>query len=715
MARRFPIAPAGIAHFAIALLVLVPDALISQTQSPVSAPTSQGAGQVWLGQSLLPLNGPWRFTTGDSPLDPATHTPLWAQPAFDDSHWETLDLSPKPGWKDPYNGDPRYIRGWTATGHPGYIGWAWYRLRVQAASTPGEKLALSSPIYVDDGYQVFANGQLIGQAGDFTSTSKAPTVYATAPATFPIPPPSTGSAGARPTTLVIAFRVWMGPMGYTHSAYAGGLHYAPVLGESGAIQDQVRLGWLELTLQSAYAPFEGVLLFLLGSVAFGLILFDRTDRVYLWLGSVFWFTALSDAALTVFTLMRVLTLKTYFMFFDVFSNPLVLCGWIMVWWFWFRLKRPAWIPKATAVLMVLYMVSKAVGGDFFYGSVAGHTADFANLISVLVRVAFLPLFCCVVGLGIRKQGVEGWLVLPAVIPLAVSQFASELIVLNLPVKWAPFGITIFVGQVANLVSAAAISLLMLRRLQLTVRLQRERALDLKQAQEMQRMLIPETLLYLPGFRLSSAYRPALEVGGDFFQIIPRDGGAIEIIMGDVSGKGLKAAMAVSLIMGSIRILADQCMGPADFLYQLNRRLIGRMQGGFASCIAVWVQPDGHCTISGAGHPSPFVNDREIDISGALPLGVKIDGFYDEREFTLCEGDCLTLYTDGLPEARNADGELYGFQRLKNLIAGKPTPQEAADIARNFGQHDDVTILTLTRVPTQQIATPVMTSAVVFPA
>ena len=670
---------------------------------------------MWLGQSLVPLNGPWRFTIGDSPIDPATHAPIWAQPGFDDSHWETLDLSPRPGWKDPYNGDPRYVPGWTATGHSGYIGWAWYRIRATAAAAAGEKLALSGPIYVDDGYQVFANGKLIGQAGDFTSSSKAPTVYATGPAIYPLAQASAAEGKTGTATQVIAFRVWMGPMGITHSAYAGGLHYAPVLGEAAAIQDQARLGWLELTLQSAYAPFEGVLLFLLGSVAFGLILFDRTDRVYFWLGGVLWFTALSDAALTVFTLMRVLTLRTYFMFFDVFSNPIVLCGWIMVWWFWFRLKRPTWIPIATAALMVVYMASKGVGGDFFYGAVSGRVADYSNLLSVFVRIAFLPLFCCVVGLGIRKQGAEGWLVLPAVVPLAISQFASELIVLNLPVKWAPFGITIFIGQVANLVCASAISLLMLRRLQLTVRLQKERALDLKQAQEMQRMLIPETLLYLPGFRLSSAYRPALEVGGDFFQIIPRDGGAVEIIMGDVSGKGLKAAMAVSLIMGSIRILADQCVGPADFLYQLNRRLIGRLQGGFATCLAVWVQPDGTCTIAGAGHPSPFVNDREVDISGALPLGIKVDGLYDEREFGLREGDCLTLYTDGLPEARNTAGELYGFQRLKSLIAGKPSPQEAADVARTFGQHDDVTILTLTRVAMQQVATPVMTSAVVFPA
>src|SRR6516164_9739133 len=111
------------------------------------------------GDAETPLYGPWRFQIGDSPMDPLTHAPLWAEPGFDDSGWEKISLKPQPGWKDPYNGDPRYIPGWTAGGHPGYMGYAWYRLRVPAASKSGSPLALAMPTYVDDGYQVFANGQ----------------------------------------------------------------------------------------------------------------------------------------------------------------------------------------------------------------------------------------------------------------------------------------------------------------------------------------------------------------------------------------------------------------------------------------------------------------------------------------------------------------------------------------------------------------------------
>ncbi len=177
----------------------------------------------------------------------------------------------------------------------------------------------------------------------------------------------------------------------------------------------------------------------------------------------------------------------------------------MVWWTWFRLELPKWMPKLVIALMLLYMVTKAIGGDFFYGADLHPPAAGINAISVVVRLLFLPLLIFIIGLGIRKQGMEGWLVLPAVVPLIISQFASELIVLNLPVKWAPFGITIFVGQVSNLVSAAAICVLLLRRLLLSVRRQRQMALDVQQAQEVQQVMVPEARMTLPGIAIEASF------------------------------------------------------------------------------------------------------------------------------------------------------------------------------------------------------------------
>jgi hypothetical protein len=656
------------------------------------------------GESSLPLYGPWKFHIGDSPLDPATRTPLWTEPGFDDSAWENVDLHPRPGWADPYNGDPRYVRGWTAEGHPGYMGYAWYRLRVPAQVKGGGRLALNSPVYVDDAYEVFANGQFLGEFGKFGDTDRSPVAFSTRPSMLLLPESSRDSA-AGSATQVIAFRVWMGPMGLTHSPYAGGLHYAPILGEAGVIAARTRLDWLELTLQSAYAPFEGVLLFLLGMVAAGLILFDRSDQAYLWVAGVLLFTSLSDAALTLFTMTPAISQRTYFMFFDVFSNPLELCGWIMVWWHWFALRKPSWIPKAIAGLMLMYMLSKAIGGDFFYGAILHPPASGFNLISVFVRLLFLPLFVFVISLGIRKQGLEAWLVLPAVVPLLISQFASELIVLNLPVKWAPFGITIFVGQVSNLISAAAISLLLLRRLLLSVQRQRTLALDVRQAQEVQQVILPEARTTLPGLVIESEYRPAREVGGDFFQIIPNQAdGSLLMVVGDVSGKGLQAGMLVALLVGGIRSTALFDSDPFVMLGTLNQMLVGR-GNAFATCMALRIGADGEAVLANAGHMPPYLNGEPEAIEGSLPLGLVENPEFSSLRFDLKEGDRLVLMSDGIAEATSGEGQLFGFERVHQLLRGASSASEVARAALAFGQEDDISVISVTRVAVQ---TPLVT-------
>ena len=220
------------------------------------------------------------------------------------------------------------------------------------------------------------------------------------------------------------------------------------------------------------------------------------------------------------------------------------------------------------------------------------------------------------------------------------------------------------------------------------------------ARELQQVLIPEVLPCIPGFTVTSAYRPAQEVGGDFFQIIPLTGDSASstlVVLGDVSGKGLKAAMAVSLIVGMTRMAAEITSSPAEILAALNRRLEGRLNGGFATGIALRLDPDGSCVVSTAGHPAPFLNGHEIELPGALPLGLSPLAVYEERSLRLEEADHLGLYTDGLLEARNPSGELYGFERLQGLFAAKPTAADTTQVAVDFGQDDDITVLTLTRL------------------
>jgi serine phosphatase RsbU (regulator of sigma subunit) len=122
--------------------------------------------------------------------------------------------------------------------------------------------------------------------------------------------------------------------------------------------------------------------------------------------------------------------------------------------------------------------------------------------------------------------------------------------------------------------------------------------------------------------VQGAYHPANEVGGDFFQIISLDtaldAAATLVIVGDVSGKGLKAAMNVALIIGTIRTLAEFESEPTRILAGLNRRLFGRMQGGFTTALLLKLDRFGHCTLANAGHLPPFLNANELTLNQSLP-------------------------------------------------------------------------------------------------
>jgi serine phosphatase RsbU (regulator of sigma subunit) len=174
-------------------------------------------------------------------------------------------------------------------------------------------------------------------------------------------------------------------------------------------------------------------------------------------------------------------------------------------------------------------------------------------------------------------------------------------------------------------------------------------------------------------------------------------------------------MTVSLIVGTVRTCATSALQPARILAEINQRLHGRMQGGFATCIALILNPDGTCVLSSAGHPAPFLNKREIDLPGALPLGLVPTASYQEVELRLSEGDHFSLYTDGLLEARNPAGELYGFERLNILFGNRPNASEASEEAVAFGQDDDITVLTLTRLAAGEQSTTLLTAPELAPA
>jgi serine phosphatase RsbU (regulator of sigma subunit) len=229
--------------------------------------------------------------------------------------------------------------------------------------------------------------------------------------------------------------------------------------------------------------------------------------------------------------------------------------------------------------------------------------------------------------------------------------------------------------------------------------------EMKSAREVQRVMIPEAIPQVPGFAIHGAYHPAREVGGDFFQIISLDNAATLVIVGDVSGKGLKAAMNVALIIGTVRTLAEFESDPRDILAGLNRRLVGRMQGGFTTALLLKLDRFGHCTLANAGHLPPFLNGNELTLSESLPLGIVAEAEFGDQDFMLRKGDCLTLYTDGVPEARCKRGELYGFERTRVLLSHSFSAESVAQAARDFGQDDDITVLTIEPIAMNESSLP----------
>jgi hypothetical protein len=685
VARRF--------HIAFPILLLFGYCGWTQAQAAPSQSdvAEQGIAEIRLGQSAIPLYGPWKFTVGDSPVNPKTGQPLWAEPDFDDARWETVDLTPKEGSFDPVSGSLVYVPGWAAKGHPDYWGYAWYRIRVHLQERPGEKLALAGPSNVDDAYQVFDNGELVGSFGDFTGST--PVVYSTQPMMFPSPQPAGGKPGS--PIRVLAFRVWMEPNTLTNQPDAGGFHTAPVLGEAGAVAASYQIRWLELIRSYASLAVQALLFALLAAMAFSLTLFDRSDRVYLWMGAVLLTEAVAASVATFAIWTRHLSLPAFWLFGD-FINPLVYAGWVMVWWVWFRLQRPAWLPRAVAGLTVVYVVAGPIGDDLFFAVFPHPVAVAFHMIVLVVRLLLFSLLLWIVIQGIRRQGVEGWLVLPAVLLLGISHFGSELTVMHIQVNWFPFGMHIDIGFIANLLLMVATALLLLRRLLNSVRAQRLMALDVKQAQEVQQVILPEACTTLPGLVIESEYRPAREVGGDFFQIIPnRADGSLLIVAGDVTGKGLKAGMLVAVLVGAIRTITELISDPLIILQTLNRRLIGRGEA-HATCLALRIAADGEITLANAGHVPPYLNGEPVAMEGALPLGMMEGAEFSVMRFHLAQGDRLVLLSDGVVEATDADGQLFGFERLHELVRTARSATEVASAAQSFGQEDDISVIAVTR-------------------
>jgi hypothetical protein len=651
-----------------------------------------------LGKATVALGGKWEFKTGDDMA--------WASPVFDDSAWEKIGVD----------------RHWGVQGHFAYTGYAWYRRHIDFVPLPGgaTQMSLFMPI-LHDAYEVYWNGALIGRYGRLPPHQVV--YYDMGSQLFGLGTPGSG---------VLAIRVWTSPLSPTATGEGGGLTTPPAAGSTEAIADHKGAANYGLLREYQFDLDLGLLEEAIALLGLLVWLRDRRQRLVLWM--VFYLFPLPiDAYLAV------LRLPIPYDVVQVLEAPANVLGVISVWFIllylfqleddpvlfrWIRNAALVWTlclslwaigflwltmhPLAIQILWTLAEVAYVALNSFALGAIVlkaarrRRMADWTPLAIVRVAGTLFYIVANAAALGLRYTH---W-------KLADNMFATLFTIRGNAFNAneifdALFLIAIVYGVYHFSVEQSA----------------RQGALEqeFKSAQELQRILIPETLPPLAGYAVTSAYIPAQQVGGDFFQLIAlADGadakGATLLVLGDVSGKGLKAAMTVSLLVGAVRTLVEASSDPAVILTGLNRRLEGRLRNGFVTCLVLRLDADGACAIANAGHLSPFLNDRELELPPELPLGVVRDVAYETTTVQLGIGDRLTLYTDGLLEARNHSGELYGFDRVSALIATRPDAHTASEVAVAFGQDDDITVLTVTRLAlgvesTTRLVAPELVSAV----
>jgi phosphoserine phosphatase RsbU/P len=222
--------------------------------------------------------------------------------------------------------------------------------------------------------------------------------------------------------------------------------------------------------------------------------------------------------------------------------------------------------------------------------------------------------------------------------------------------------------------------------------------EMQAASEIQHMLAPATIESAPGLSIEVAFHPMREVGGDFFLCRVLPDGRQRIVVGDVSGKGAAAAMAATLLLGASEERAGD--SPAELLAHLNQVLRRKRLGGFATCLCAEVATGGTTTIANAGHLAPYLNGSELTIDSGLPLGVIDATDYSESTIRLGTGDRLTVLSDGVVEAQSLTGELFGFDRTREI--SQQSAEQITAAAQAHGQQDDITVLTLQFAPVEAL-------------
>jgi hypothetical protein len=607
-------------------------------------------------EPLALLDRQWRFQPGDNPR--------WASPDFDDSEWALVAAG----------------ADWDEIGYRNLDGPAWYRFRL-ILPEGHQQYALRLPV-IYTSYQVFVDGHLVLTEGQLPPH---PGAFRSRPVIVDLP----NTERDEPQTLTVALRIWHDPA-WSHFRH-GGLQGPAEAGRSDLLHAQFETQEEAHLWQYTDELDLGGLELLAFGVAVVLYLTRRSEREFLWFALLTLGRAENHFAMAWGRLhansVVVNSLLTD-LGFTAFLAGLLL--------FFRCLFHGKWGHAFTFALVCCGL------GFFAYplsvmGTLSVSVEQFLSLVFLLPVYLWIFVF-------LWKQTARGqfdarilrgpvtFLLLSSIYSQFVwaLQTAGLTVFSKFEVHWHwPLYLTL--DDFAEGAFLLAMLVILLRRFAHRSREQDRVESELEAARSVQQVLVPETQPRIPGLTINTAYHPAQEVGGDFFQILPLPSGSTLIVIGDVAGKGLPAALQVSLAVGTLRTLAERTESPAEILAGLNRSLQGR-GSGFTTCLALSISLDRTVlTFANAGHIAPFVNGFELRTEPNLPLGLVPEGVFDEVRYALNPGDHLTVLTDGVPEAMN-HRELFGFERTGQL--SRQPAAMIADTARTFGQTDDITVLTI---------------------
>jgi sigma-B regulation protein RsbU (phosphoserine phosphatase) len=611
-------------------------------------------------QGIATIDANWRFHTGDDPA--------WAAPEFDDSHWSLLRLD----------------KSWAEQGYRGTYGFAWYRLRLKlpASSTP---LALEF-IEINSANEIYADGQLIGSIGKMRP---APVwlAYSFVPHSYPLPVSLNGKV------VELAIRVWQPKDSAMNYPFAGRTSN-PRLGDKRIIDQLCQLENLKFFATYLPGGFVSAIGAAIGFFSIGLFLLRPQSKEYAW-AALFLF---ADA----FREIGGWCYRAYFwparewIMAQNCIEAAIVIFWLLFIWRFLRAPRDK--------LLYIGIILVALAPIPSWLAVPGYiSVTSANLVWVFVPLAVgILVFARLMRLAVGGNREALLLMIPFLLNGLMASFMQVISFLYYNAKISSFELgRVYNGPyfyiswdlVTSLISYLAVSILLMMRFTRSTERDERLSAELEAAHQVQIQLVPAHLPSTESFRFEAAYFAASEVGGDFYQVLPQPDGSVLVVIGDVSGKGLKAAMLGTMVVGALRSMAQEELEPAILLSRLNEQLIHAADGAFVTCSAARLDPDGLLTFANAGHLPPYLNQREISCEPSLPLGLVPDVQFTATCLHLKPSDRLTFLSDGVVEARCGSGELFGFERARE-ISSHPANQ-IARAAQSFGQQDDITVLTLT--------------------